>query len=699
MPYNVNYTDRENKTPITVYDNTYNTDTSIVIPGRNVAGYGQAIAENLVAMLEHFASANPPPNPIEGQVWFNNTEGISSLQVWDGVSWKSASGIYKTPTKPSTELAKSGELWIDTANNQLHVFTGTDWILIGPEFSTGLKSGLTIERIIDTDDVTRIVLSFYVENRLVSIISKDRFIPKNVISQFPVIYPGINIATPSTGAELNAYTGGAPELHGNATSASNLLIAGTQVSASKFARTDSTNVFERPVTIKNDSGLTVGSNSTFTITTSSTSTKLYNRLPDTPLDIQVINGGLPYTTVRVLNNKVGINTVAPSAEFEVTGKSKLNGKLVITDNTPSSGFTDSALLVEGGVTIGKNLFVDGEISTNSNLTVLNVVPISTDVANLGSQNKRWNKIHVKEVVAETIQGVLAGSISGNANTATTLQQTTTFKLTGDVVSSNVQFNGAEGGTEKTFETTINTDFIAKKPSVSSATVPYSLPDDQVLVFRSSSSTLLKSSRDQFVGDLGVPVGAVFPFAGNTAPAGYLLCDGSEVSIDRYSTLYSIIGSAYNGSAPLTGINTFRLPDLRGRFALGCDIMDNNSTITATSGNIVDAGGGNANRVVGSDSKSVGRSGGSSEYSLAVSNLPDHDHTMQGSSGQQYYGVRADTSVPTDSGAVIGLGGNLPNQVQYLPTSGSVKTTGPLGRPYGVMNPYLTLNYIIRAGVA
>ena len=60
MPYTVNFTDKENKTPITVFDNTSSTDTSLTFPGRNVTGYGQIIAENFLALLENFASADEP---------------------------------------------------------------------------------------------------------------------------------------------------------------------------------------------------------------------------------------------------------------------------------------------------------------------------------------------------------------------------------------------------------------------------------------------------------------------------------------------------------------------------------------------------------------------------------------------------------------------------------------------------------------
>lgn len=699
MTYTINFTDRNNKTPITVYDNTYNTDTSIVFPGRNVSGYGQAIAENLLALLENFSSSTPPPNPVEGQIWFNNQEGVSSLLVWDGNSWKSASGIYKSPIPPSVESAKVGELWVDTVNNQVHMFSGTNWILVGPEFSSGLKSGLTIEKIVDTSDFSRVVLVFYVENLPIAIISKDGFTPKVAIPQFPVITPGVNLATPTPGSqsEFLAYVGGVPGFSGTAAVASNLLVNDKQIPSTKFARIDVANVFEYPITIKNDSGVSVGSNGNFSVSTSSTAVKLYSRIPGTSIDFQVIDRGVPSTTLRVVNNQVGINTLKPTAELDVTGTTKLNGKVVVSDQTSASEAGEGALVISGGVVVGKNLIVSGNFSTTQSITTTNVLPLAANVGNIGSSTQKWNKVYATEIVAETISGVLTGSISGNANTASSLQQTTEFSLVGDVSSSVVQYNGQTGGLVKQFETEINTNFISRKADVKTTFEPYSKSSDELLIYRKSSGALLKVDRDTLVGDLGVPTGAIMPFCGTVVPAGYLLCDGSEISVTKYAELYALIGNTYNGTTPLVGQNTFRLPDLRGRFALGRDNMANNLTTVSTSGNVVPAGGGAANRVSGNDSKVIGGSGGSDQYSLSVANLPDHEHTMRGTAGQQYYAMRTDPSVPADSGAMLSAGGTQANQAQYLPSSGRVKTTGDLGRPYGVINPFLTVNYIIRAG--
>lgn len=60
-------------------------------------------------------------------------------------------------------------------------------------------------------------------------------------------------------------------------------------------------------------------------------------------------------------------------------------------------------------------------------------------------------------------------------------------------------------------------------------------------------------------------GMIFPYAGENAPAGYLMCDGSAVSRTQYPALFAAIGTKYGAG---DGSTTFNLPDLIGRFVLG-----------------------------------------------------------------------------------------------------------------------------------
>ena len=63
----------------------------------------------------------------------------------------------------------------------------------------------------------------------------------------------------------------------------------------------------------------------------------------------------------------------------------------------------------------------------------------------------------------------------------------------------------------------------------------------------------------------VPSGAVIPFAGSTAPQGYLLCDGREVSRTDYPYLFDVIGIIYGEG---DGSTTFNLPNLQDKFIEG-----------------------------------------------------------------------------------------------------------------------------------
>ena len=95
--------------------------------------------------------------------------------------------------------------------------------------------------------------------------------------------------------------------------------------------------------------------------------------------------------------------------------------------------------------------------------------------------------------------------------------------------------------------------------------------------------------------------------------------------------------------------------------------------------------------------SIGNTEGSEFKNIDTENLPEHEHDMEGESGTQYYGIRVGSGAVIDESAInlpieSGLGGT-----QGFPSSGGVLTEGSLGAPLDVMNPYLTVNYIIYTG--
>lgn len=104
----------------------------------------------------------------------------------------------------------------------------------------------------------------------------------------------------------------------------------------------------------------------------------------------------------------------------------------------------------------------------------------------------------------------------------------------------------------------------------------------------------------------VPPGAISAYAGTTAPTGWLLCDGAEVSRTTYAGLFAVIGITFgNGN----GSTTFDLPDMRGRVALTLDNL----------------GGSSANVITDSNADSLGGEGGVEETTLTSSHIPQHSH--------------------------------------------------------------------------
>lgn len=81
-----------------------------------------------------------------------------------------------------------------------------------------------------------------------------------------------------------------------------------------------------------------------------------------------------------------------------------------------------------------------------------------------------------------------------------------------------------------------------------------------------------------VAPVNFPTGCVLPYAGTTAPEGWLLCDGSAVSRTDYASLFAVLGSAHGDG---DGVDTFHIPDLRGRFVRGVDGAANRDPDKAT----------------------------------------------------------------------------------------------------------------------
>ncbi len=208
--------DRFNRTPlVTVQDGTLDETTDIKFVGKNYAGYGEIHNENFLFLLENFAGANEPPKPLSGQVWYDSSSDKMKFRDSNS-SWRTIGGSQTSSTQP-TGLAQ-GDFWWDTANDQLYVYNGTEFILIGPQGAGENTTQMISKTVLDTSDIAKAVIISTVNNVPISVISPDTFTIKNVagntIDGFSIVRQGITLrdSEGATGETSTAY-----RFHGTAT--------------------------------------------------------------------------------------------------------------------------------------------------------------------------------------------------------------------------------------------------------------------------------------------------------------------------------------------------------------------------------------------------------------------------------------------------------------------------------------------------
>ena len=173
-----------------------------------------------------------------------------------------------------------------------------------------------------------------------------------------------------------------------------------------------------------------------------------------------------------------------------------------------------------------------------------------------------------------------------------------------------------------------------------------------------------SSSDKFVNEsyrVFSPVGMVSPYAGATAPTGWLLSDGSAVSRTTYAALFAVVGETYGAG---DGTTTFNLPDLSGNVPVG--------------------------KSADTEFDTLGETGGEKTHILLheESGVPAHDHQQ---------------TVHNDHLASqrVGDGAGGYSTAEYSTNDGNTplmtaeNTPADAAQAHNNLQPYITLNYIIK----
>lgn len=148
---------------------------------------------------------------------------------------------------------------------------------------------------------------------------------------------------------------------------------------------------------------------------------------------------------------------------------------------------------------------------------------------------------------------------------------------------------------------------------------------------------------------------------NFAPVYWALCRGQSLSIAQNTALFSLLGTYFGGD----GVNTFNLPDLRGRVAVS------------------------QGQGPGLSNYSQGQTGGAEAVSLAASQAPAHTHTLMAASNVTAPNPGTGLALGSPATAVQLYGTNSPTAL----APGSIGTFGS-SAPHENRQPFLGLNYII-----
>lgn len=164
--------------------------------------------------------------------------------------------------------------------------------------------------------------------------------------------------------------------------------------------------------------------------------------------------------------------------------------------------------------------------------------------------------------------------------------------------------------------------------------------------------------DPYLGDIRL-------FAGNFAPAGWVICDGRLLAISENDALFAIIGTTYGGD----GVTTFAVPDLRGRLPVG-------------QGN----GPGLSPRV-------IGQKYGVESVTLLTTQIPSHSHSFSASTSAPSTSPSPTGTVfahsDTDKIYVSSPSGPMPETMN----AATVQATGG-SQPHNNVMPTTAINYIL-----
>lgn len=400
MAYTLN---KSNGEAIVVSDGTVDQSaTSLVLIGKNYAGYGTFLNDNFIRLLENFSNSTSPANPLKGQLWWDTNNNI--LKVYSGTSWKISTGATSSPfSSPPGDLSSlGGDLWYDTTNSQLKVYSGTGWITVGPTAVSALQTtGAFAAQVTDSSGGTHKVVQLQFNGVVYAMFAYETFATS--IPGFATIKAGLNFNTTNTPAwklsnqDVNATPGTIVERDGSsgiavgAVSATSLSVAGT-ISATTFTGSFAGNL------AGNVTGTSVSVSS---------------------VSASGISASAGYTGTILTASQPNITTLGNLGRLQVNGTAGNNNIVGTTVITGLATYNGAELATVGGgggtVNLGGSAIVGSPIGTLTDrstgffttINVQGIVPSGNLLYDIGSSTARFGNVWAATFRGTSVQAQYA----------------------------------------------------------------------------------------------------------------------------------------------------------------------------------------------------------------------------------------------------------------------------------------------------
>lgn len=484
-PYLVDYSD-PTKTPITVQPASKDgpgqlqQHTSITLHGQNSLLYGEGVNENFVHLVENFANSTPPLQPIEGQLWLNNSSTYSA-GFNETLSYKQGDHLFrvfrrkKDPLNPTNFIsywstinptivdvditnrlaftAEPGHLWYDMdVSDDVDVLTGSSWT--HPQL-----------KVYDPDDGWVSIARNYVQLIGNQTLTGTWTVTDDITGQSDLLIQG------------NSIVQGNSSVNGNAAVTGTLTVTGAT-----------------------------------TLNGATTVTKLLTLASTTGSALNVTTGTSTFGTTTTFNGTVvTTNTMTVGGALTVNANSNFNSLVTLTASSP----TTTALTIDGSTT------TTGNISANQTGT-FNALVVTT-TANVGGHLTMTGASN--EIRANTIDMRNHNII--NLSDPTAAQHATTKAYTDNTFLARDASLGA--GANAMSAVLVLNNVNQNASSSNAATVGY-------------ANTKVAKSGDTMTGNLSLTAGAYLDVAADSGTGGQVHLQFADATANHWNIYAGTSGS-------------------------------------------------------------------------------------------------------------------------------------------------------------